>query len=322
MFNEKPLILNKIKTKSQFFNQNFSNKNNSNINLSIKKKDNHFLTDNNINNNNKKKIQLSNDFLSTKIKQYEKSPKKIKKKNLPKIKKYSNKLNKNEISKLKYMNDKILDDIFSFNEKEYENNNFNGFYTNTDYNVNKNKSFSMFKEYNLIKNRNKKDNHSYSTNYYDKKDSINEKISKFNEYNSNIIKNENSNKILTKNSIKKRNTKNSITFNSTNLSNSNNNNLLATNINNIKIKRFSTLAILALKLENDLEDIDEYDYKVKVRDNFFKLKKLMQKQKNKNMKLLNDVKHDQILNENMLKIFVVQLKNKHNFDYQKYKLQI
>ena len=82
------------------------------------------------------------------------------------------------------------------------------------------------------------------------------------------------------------------------------------------------MAILALKLENDLEDIDEYDYKVKVRDIFFKLKKLMQKQKNKNMKLLNDVKHDQILNENMLKIFVVQLKNKHNFDYQKYKLQI
>ena len=80
--------------------------------------------------------------------------------------------------------------------------------------------------------------------------------------------------------------------------------------------------MLALKLENDLEDIDEYDFKVKVRDNFFKLKKLMKKKENKNLKLLNDLKQEQILNENMLKIYVVQLKNKHNFDYQKYKLQM
>ena len=267
MLKENSLFLKKIKEKSN--------------NLTIK--NNSTFDNKNINKNN---IKLNNDYLSTKLKQYEKNTKKI---NLPKIKKYSNKIN--NINKLKYMNDKNLDEIFSFNENDF--NNFNGFYTNTDFNIinNKNKSFNLINEYN--KNKNFDNKNSFSTNYYEKK--IGEK-------NSTIKK------------TQKQNNKNSITFNS-------NNKFLSTN-KKIKIKRFSILAMLALKLENDLEDIDEYDFKVKVRDNFFKLKKLMKKKENKNLKLLNDLKQEQILNENMLKIYVVQLKNKHNFDYQKYKLQM
>ena len=254
----------------------------------IKEKSNNLTINNNNstfeNKNQKNNIKLNNDYLSTKLKQYEKNTKKI---NLPKIKKYSNKIN--NINKLKYMNDKNLDEIFSFNEND---NNFNGFYTNTDFNIinNKNKSFNLINEYN--KNKNFDNKNSFSTNYE-------KKISKKNS----IIK-----------KTQKQNNKNSITFNS-------NNKFLSTN-KKIQIKRFSILAMLALKLENDLEDIDEYDFKVKVRDNFFKLKKLMKKKENKNLKLLNDLKQEQILNENMLKIYVVQLKNKHNFDYQKYKLQM
>jgi len=265
MLKENSLFLKKIKEKSN--------------NLTIKNNNSTFD-----NKNQKNNIKLNNDYLSTKLKQYEKNTKKI---NLPKIKKYSNKIN--NINKLKYMNDKNLDEIFSFNEND---NNFNGFYTNTDFNIinNKNKSFNLINEYN--KNKNFDNKNSFSTNYE-------KKISKKNS----IIK-----------KTQKQNNKNSITFNS-------NNKFLSTN-KKIQIKRFSTLALLALKLENDLEDIDEYDFKVKVRDNFFKLKKLMKKKENKNLKLLNDLKQEQILNENMLKIYVVQLKNKHNFDYQKYKLQM
>ncbi len=50
------------------------------------------------------------------------------------------------------MNDKNLDEIFSFNENDF--NNFNGFYTNTDFNIinNKNKSFNLINEYNKNKN--------------------------------------------------------------------------------------------------------------------------------------------------------------------------
>ena len=265
MLKENSLFLKKIKEKSN--------------NLTIKNNNSTFD-----NKNQKNKIKLNNDYLSTKLKQYEKNTKKI---NLPKIKKYSNKIN--NINKLKYMNDKNLDEIFSFNEND---NNFNGFYTNTDFNIinNKNKSFNLINEYN--KNKNFDNKNSFSTNYE-------KKISKKNS----IIK-----------KTQKQNNKNSITFNS-------NNKFLSTN-KKIQIKRFSILAMLAIKLENDLEDIDEYDFKVKVRDNFFKLKKLMKKKENKNLKLLNDLKQEQILNENMLKIYVVQLKNKHNFDYQKYKLQM
>jgi hypothetical protein len=265
MLKENSLFLKKIKEKSN--------------NLTIKNNNSTFE-----NKNQKNNIKLNNDYLSTKLKQYEKNIKKI---NLPKIKKYSNKIN--NINKLKYMNDKNLDEIFSFNEND---NNFNGFYTNTDFNIinNKNKSFNLINEYN--KNKNFDNKNSFSTNYE-------KKISKKNS----IIK-----------KTQKQNNKNSITFNS-------NNKFLSKN-KKIQIKRFSILAMLAIKLENDLEDIDEYDFKVKVRDNFFKLKKLMKKKENKNLKLLNDLKQEQILNENMLKIYVVQLKNKHNFDYQKYKLQM
>lgn len=274
MIKENSLFLKKIKEKS-------------NKNLSIKK-NNHSLFDNN--NIHKQNIKLNNDYLSTKLKQYEKNTKKINKENLPKIKKYSNKIN--NINKLKYMNDKKLDEIFSFKENK---NNFNGFYTNTDFNIinNKNKSFNLIKEYK--KNNNFDIKNSFSTNYENNEKKITKK-------NSNIkITNSNQNK-------------NSITLNT-------NKNFLSKN-NKIKIKRFSTVAMLALKLENDLEDIDEYDFKVKVRDNFFKLRKLMKKKENINLKLLNDLKQEQILNENMLKIYVVQLKNKQHFDYQKYKLQM
>ena len=268
MIKENSLFLKKIK---------------SNLNENIKKNNHSLFNNNNI---HKQNIKLNNDYLSTKLKQYEKNTKKI---NLPKIKKYSNKIN--NINKLKYMNDKNLDEIFSFNEN---NNNFNGFYTNTDFNIinNKNKSFNLINEYKKnfdIKN-------SFSTNFNENSE---KKIIKKNS----IINKTNSNQ-----------NKNSITLNT-------NKNFLSNN-KKIKIKRFSILAMLALKLENDLEDIDEYDFKVKVRDNFFKLRKLMKKKENKNLKLLNDLKQEQILNENMLKIYVVQLKNKHHFDYQKYKLQM
>ena len=61
------------------------------------------------------------------------------------------------------------------------------------------------------------------------------------------------------------------------------------------IKRFSVTALFALKINNK----------------FGRFKLMLKKQKDKNIKLLNSIKEDRVMNENMLKVYVNQITKKH-----------
>jgi hypothetical protein len=78
------------------------------------------------------------------------------------------------------------------------------------------------------------------------------------------------------------------------------------------IKRFSVTALFALKIMDPSEVLEEHiDSSLKINNKFGRFKLMLKKQKDKNIKLLNSIKEDRVMNENMLKVYVNQITKKH-----------
>ena len=60
------------------------------------------------------------------------------------------------------------------------------------------------------------------------------------------------------------------------------------------------------------EVLEEHiDSSLKINNKFARFKLMLKKQKDKNIKLLNQIKEDRVMNENMLKVYVNQITKKH-----------
>ena len=78
------------------------------------------------------------------------------------------------------------------------------------------------------------------------------------------------------------------------------------------VKRFSVTALFALKIMDPSEVLEEHiDSSLKINNKFARFKLMLKKQKDKNIKLLNQIKEDRVMNENMLKVYVNQITKKH-----------
>ena len=78
------------------------------------------------------------------------------------------------------------------------------------------------------------------------------------------------------------------------------------------VKRFSVTAIFALKISEPSDVLEEHiDPKLKITNKFARFKLLLNKQRDKNVKLLNGIKENRVMNENMLKVYINQLIHKH-----------
>ncbi len=78
------------------------------------------------------------------------------------------------------------------------------------------------------------------------------------------------------------------------------------------VKRFSVTALFALKIMDPSEVLEEHiDSSLKINNKFARFKLMLKKQKDKNVKLLNSIQEDRVMNENMLKVYVNQITKKH-----------
>ena len=81
----------------------------------------------------------------------------------------------------------------------------------------------------------------------------------------------------------------------------------------MSFKRFSSSAILGLKITEPSDVLEEHiDSKLKIHNKFAKFKLMLKKQKEKNLKLLNSIHETRILNENILKSNINEYRHKHN----------
>jgi hypothetical protein len=81
----------------------------------------------------------------------------------------------------------------------------------------------------------------------------------------------------------------------------------------ISFKRFSSSALLGLKITEPSDVLEEHiDSKLKIHNKFAKFKLMLKKQKEQNIKLLNSIRETRILNENILKSNINEYRHKHN----------
>ncbi len=80
----------------------------------------------------------------------------------------------------------------------------------------------------------------------------------------------------------------------------------------ISFKRFSSPALLGLKITEPSDVLEEHiDSKLKIHNKFAKFKLMLKKQKEKNLKLLNSIHETRILNENILISNIKEYRIKH-----------